>query len=292
MSAGDLLRALVFLTCVAVICLLAAARYTAVVPVLALVGVICLLYGRFVEPYWLEIKHVSIPSKRIRPGTSLRIVHFSDLHSGAGPRLEARLPELIAAQKPDVIVFTGDAVVNARGLPLAHGLFAALSSIAPVYAVRGNHDHPFKDKVFAVNGVHDLERDVAELEVRGNRVYILGAADRSDDALPALVRSTPEDGFHILLYHRPDEIERIAALGGIDLYCAGHTHGGQVALPWYGAIITLTKLGKKYESGLYRVGDTYLYINRGLGMDRPRVRFLARPEITVLDILPAYTTGT
>jgi predicted MPP superfamily phosphohydrolase len=62
-----------------------------------------------------------------------------------------------------------------------------------------------------------------------------------------------------------------------------------VALPWYGALITFSKFGKKYESGLYRVGTTTLYVNRGLGLEPrpgPQVRFLARPEIAVFDILP------
>jgi predicted MPP superfamily phosphohydrolase len=73
----------------------------------------------------------------------------------------------------------------------------------------------------------------------------------------------------------------------IDLYLAGHTHGGQVALPFYGALITLSKTGKKYESGLHHLSNTYMYTNRGIGMEggkAPRVRFCARPEVTVIDI--------
>ena len=76
----------------------------------------------------------------------------------------------------------------------------------------------------------------------------------------------------------------------MDLYCAGHTHGGQVALPLYGALITLSKYGKRYEAGLYHEKDTWLYVNRGIGMDggfAPRVRFWSVPELTVIDIRPA-----
>ena len=93
----------------------------------------------------------------------------------------------------------------------------------------------------------------------------------------------------MLLYHYPDMIEE-AAGPKLDLYLCGHTHGGQVALPLYGAMITLARHGKKYESGRYTVGGTTLYVNRGIGMEGgrvPRVRFCARPEITVLDIVPA-----
>jgi predicted MPP superfamily phosphohydrolase len=80
----------------------------------------------------------------------------------------------------------------------------------------------------------------------------------------------------------------------VDLYLCGHTHGGQVALPLYGALVTLSKFGKKYESGMYTVGDTILYVNRGIGMEgglTPKVRFLARPEITVFDIVPKEETA-
>ena len=78
------------------------------------------------------------------------------------------------------------------------------------------------------------------------------------------------------------------ARNNIDLYLAGHTHGGQVALPFYGALVTLAATGKKYESGLHQLGNTYIYTNRGIGMEggrAPRVRFCARPEVTVFDIV-------
>lgn len=88
------------------------------------------------------------------------------------------------------------------------------------------------------------------------------------------------------MYHSPDLVEDLPP-NAVDLYVAGHTHGGQVALPFYGALVTLSRFGKKYEAGLYHVGDTTLYVNRGIGMEggpAPRVRFCARPEITVFEI--------
>ena len=75
---------------------------------------------------------------------------------------------------------------------------------------------------------------------------------------------------------------------GVDLQLSGHTHGGQVRLPLYGALLTLSAMGKRFEAGLYRLGEMALYVNRGLGMEggaAPRVRFLCRPEITVFDLL-------
>ncbi|UCD15100.1 MAG: metallophosphoesterase, partial [Candidatus Omnitrophota bacterium] len=89
--------------------------------------------------------------------------------------------------------------------------------------------------------------------------------------------------------HSPDLAQDLEGLN-IDLYLAGHTHGGQVNVPFYGALITCSRYGKKYESGKYRVNNMVLYVNRGIGMeggDAPRVRFLCRPQITIFDIGPA-----
>src|SRR4030095_12196171 len=92
--------------------------------------------------------------------------------------------------------------------------------------------------------------------------------------------------------HYPDLIKEVASLK-VDLYCAGHTHGGQVALPLYGALITFSKYGKQYEAGLYHEGETWLYVNRGVGCEggnAPRVRSWARPEVTVIEVSPNGST--
>jgi predicted MPP superfamily phosphohydrolase len=84
-------------------------------------------------------------------------------------------------------------------------------------------------------------------------------------------------------YHSPDLIEA-ASERGIDLYLAGHTHGGQIRLPLYGAIATSSIYYKEYEAGLFQLGRTYLYVSRGLGLEgasAPRARFLCRPEVAV-----------
>ena len=86
------------------------------------------------------------------------------------------------------------------------------------------------------------------------------------------------------MYHTPDLVETAAELG-VDFYLAGHTHGGQIRLPWLGALMTAPKYGKQYEAGLYRIASTQLYVSRGIGMEglgMPRVRFLCPPEIVEL----------
>lgn len=95
------------------------------------------------------------------------------------------------------------------------------------------------------------------------------------------MRQLPPDAFTILLYHRPDLIEA-AAQAGVSLQLSGHTHGGQMRLPGWGALVTGSSFYKKYEMGRYQVGSTTLYVSRGVGMEgrgMPRARFLCPPEM-------------
>jgi predicted MPP superfamily phosphohydrolase len=104
--------------------------------------------------------------------------------------------------------------------------------------------------------------------------------------LAQAMTDVPADGFTILLYHSPDLI-REAAAHQVDLYLGGHTHGGQLRLPIYGAIITNSLYGKKYEAGLFREGETTMVISRGIGFEgggMPRARFLCRPEIVSIEL--------
>jgi predicted MPP superfamily phosphohydrolase len=96
------------------------------------------------------------------------------------------------------------------------------------------------------------------------------------------------DAYTVLLYHSPDLIAE-ANNRGIDLYLGGHTHGGQLRLPLYGAIVTSSAYGKQYERGLFQHEDTTMYITQGIGFEgggMPRARFLCRPEIVRLELAP------
>jgi uncharacterized protein len=256
----------------------------------ALLGTLCIGWG-YVEPHWPVVTHARIASAKIPSGTRpIRIAHISDTHCDPSPVLEERLPDLVAAERPDIIVFTGDALNESESLGIFLRLMTRLDRIAPTYAVRGNWDvwyWHWKD-LYQNTGVRELNGTGEIVDVAGAKLWVSGVAVENESKVEQALAGAPEDAFTVFLHHYPDEIYEVARRR-VNLYCAGHTHGGQVALPFYGAIITLSKFGKRFENGLYRVDDTWMYVNRGIGMEggpQPRVRFFARPEITIIEVAP------
>ena len=256
---------------------------------LALAGIGCGLYARFVEPWWLEVTYTEIASPKVA-SEPIRIVHFTDTHSEADPRTEEDIPAAVAEQRPDLILFTGDAINDPNGLATFNRLMRRLAEIAPVYAVRGNWDiYRYARHVdFQAVGADELIGPRVRLDVRGTPVSLIGAPALVWGQAAQALAAAPNERLKIVLYHYPDRIPAAAELGA-DLYLAGHTHGGQIALPFYGALVTLAEHGKRFESGHYRVHAMDAYVGRGLGLEggrAPRVRFCARPELTVIVIKP------
>lgn len=258
---------------------------------LALFGFGCFAYAYFIEPYWLSVRNIKIKSAKLpKGGEPIRIVHISDIHSDAKPRLEEKLPSAIAAQKPDLIVFSGDSLNSPEGLPVFRKCLTEISKIAPTFVVRGNWDAWYwkNQDLFSETGAKQLNGTAERLKIHDIPIWLAGVFVESEGKLLETLKQIPKNEFSIFLFHYPDLIEEVSR-AEIDLYCAGHTHGGQVAMPFYGALVTFSKFGKKYEGGTYQVGRTWLNVNRGIGMEggnTPRVRFLARPEITVIEIIP------
>jgi len=263
-------------------------RKDVVVLVLGTIGVLCVLYGLLIEPFWLAVEHVRLSSNKIHKGETVRVVQISDLHCDATTRLEDKLPGVISAEKPDVIVFTGDAINMPQGLPIFRNCLQRLAKIAPTFVVKGNWDAWFFKNLdrFGGTGAIELTGKPIKVRIKDSDVWIGGLPVGTSNSVQEVLKDVPEQDYRIFLFHYPDYIEEMAK-NKIDLYLAGHTHGGQVALPFYGALITLATTGKKYESGLHHLGNTFMYTNRGIGMEggrAPRVRFCARPEVTVIDI--------
>lgn len=256
---------------------------------LAVIGIICFFYGYFVEPYWMEVKSVEVQTEKLKE-VSFKIVHISDTHCDKKIRNEKKMVEIVNSIKPDIIIFTGDTINTRAALETFKETMKNLKANINKFAVRGNSDVWYWSDLglFGGTGFKVLDHDVITIEKDNEVIKLFGISVEHKESYSQLLKNTSKEQFNLLLYHYPDLIEDLEELN-IDLYLAGHTHGGQISLPLYGALITLSKYGKKYESGKYIVGDTILYINRGIGMEGgivPRVRFWARPEITIINIVP------
>jgi len=260
-----------------------------VLHVVAILGIGCLLYGLFIEPNRIEVNIVPIETSKLK-SAKFRIVQISDLHCDRKVRNEERMVELINGLNADVVVFTGDALNTAEALPLFKDTMRSLKASLGKFAVYGNFETRFWRRLdlYGETGFELLNARSVPISKEGETTYISGLSCDNPGGLETVLSTVGSDNFSVFLYHFSDLVESLERRN-VDLYLSGHTHGGQVALPFYGALITLSKFGKKYESGLYQVGETTLYVNRGIGLETrpaPQIRFLARPEIAVFDIGP------
>jgi len=253
---------------------------------LAVIGLFCFAWGFFVEPYRLEVNSVSIKSKKLT-AASIRLVHFSDIHCDKTPLNENKLVELVNQLEPDIIAFTGDCLNTTDALDRFKRTMKKLNAKIGKFAVHGNIDTKCYPDLYTDTDFQLLDAKIITLQ-KNNQNFSITGLSSNNTSVSGHVPTAPEGTFNIFLYHKPELIEQMPGKN-IDLYLCGHTHGGQVALPFFGALVTCSKFGKKYEAGLYNVGSTKMYVNRGVGCDGgylPRVRFCARPEITVFDITP------
>ncbi len=250
----------------------------------------------YVEPFRLQISYVQVPA----PVASLhlRIVQLSDLHFERTTKRERAVLEIVRQLQPDLIVLTGDNLNTSylddpTAQQDARDFMKQLSAPYGVYAIAGTPTTDTPEALAAVLGglpnITLLQDEVYRLDVRGRPVYLVGITNRKGRVdrpiLQRVMQQVPADAPTILLYHTPDLIAEASA-AGVDLYLAGHTHGGQVRLPWYGSVITSSAYGKRYDAGRFQVGPTTLYVSRGIGMEgrgMPRVRFLCPPEVVEIE---------
>ncbi len=248
-----------------------------------------------IEPHWLQVRRVKISTAKLEQ--PLRVAVVADLQTDAPGPYEARAIQQVMAAQPDLILMAGDYIhewerdAYISDLAALNALFKDAKLRAPlgVYAVRGNVDEPgLWTQVFAGLPVTTIEEtetlDLGSLVLTG---LALEDAFRANLVVNAQTEATTTTRFHIVLGHSPN-----FSLGDIqaDLLIAGHTHGGQVQLPFLGPIMTLSAVPRSWASGVTRIdaGKT-LVVSRGVGMERhnaPRLRFLCRPEIIILELLP------
>ena len=259
-------------------------------------------HSTFGEPKEFKVETVQIALKRLSPMFSgFRIVQISDIHMGGwmNPERLQLVAELVIAQKPDVLLITGDFLKGSsfteaakQGIKDLTKVLRPLAAAIPSFAVLGNHDyHTNPDairKMLRLCKITDLTNAVFTVTRDGGSLHLCGVDDvrHGDVRLNDVLAQLGENSAAILLAHEPDFADISAATGKFDLQISGHTHGGQIVVPFYGPPV-LPLSGRKYPSGLYKVGDMFQYTNRGVGTDRLAIRINCPPEITIFELKSA-----
>lgn len=250
-------------------------------------------YASIFEPKMLDITRITLHQKRLPAAfDGIKIAHFSDLHLGFHMDAEdaKRITGAINRERPDLICFTGDMVDGPIDAVIeAVRPLSALKAPLGVLSIVGNHDFDDVKRLMMLQeqaGFTVLRNGNVLLKRNGGRMAVAGLDDLllgSPNPEKAL-KGIPEKMYTLLLMHEPDYAD-IAAEYPFDLQLSGHSHGGQIRLPWAGAVITPPG-SKKYITGLYKIGvrGMPLYVNRGIGMTRLPLRFLCKPELTILTL--------
>ncbi|WP_042456093.1 metallophosphoesterase [Neobacillus dielmonensis] len=256
----------------------------------------CYIYANQIGPYLLDIQEIEMTHPLIPSSfNGVKIVQFSDTHLGFHYSLSQfrKLTKIIKQLTPDIIFFTGDLMDEPNRFMQINELIPLLDDLtAPLgkYCIFGNHDHGgygselYRNVMETTNFTVLLNQSEQIKLSDGSSICLLGI----DDAMlgkpdfSKAQKNIPEHQFKLLLSHAPD-LADIAAQYHIHWQISGHSHGGQVKLPFAGALVT-PPFGQIYPEGLYTIGSGHqltLYVNRGIGTTRLPFRFMARPELTV-----------
>ncbi len=256
--------------------------------VITIIGFALLVWSFRIEPNLLEIRHYTLQSPKL---AGLRIVYATDFHIAKKDKKRLnKIIEAINEQHADLILLGGDFIKGHNDLKTMspERIAAKLRKLqAPlgVFSVLGNHDwyiggRKMKHALQAA-GIVVLENDNEILRHNGQKFTLAGVADKITcvaDAAAAL-KDTPEP--RILLTHTPDVFPDINE--SVDLVLAGHTHGGQVKLPFIGAPIVPLEHGRRYAEGLIEENGRKMIVSKGLGTSRISVRFNCKPEIVIIE---------
>lgn len=271
------------------------------------VGGLALYAGEF-ERHWLEVVRKEIVIGGLPASfDGVRLAQLSDIHLDefTEPFLVREAIDQINRARPDYVLLTGD-YVSAEVLPRHLTVEAARQcgnlldrmECRQRYAIFGNHDvwagEEEVGEALRTNQIQVLSNACLPLERHGSRIWLSGLDDPvcgrpdPDRAIPPAVRNIPNEPV-ILMCHAPDYVDELLldpAGRAVSLVLSGHTHGGQIRLPFLGAL-RLPPGGQKYVEGLFHLGTTQLYVNRGIGSVGVPFRFDCRPEITLFTLRAA-----
>ena len=258
-----------------------------------------LLYSRFISTSGLKVKEYKIVNENISDNFhGLKIIHISDIHFGSiinSKRLE-KLVEKINFIKPDIVVLTGDLIdrdtkLNEQDIEDISNNLKKINANIEKYAIRGNHDYYFSDwETIIENGNFiNLDNNYDYIYKDGYEpILITGLSSiqdstdfttRYDNLHQEIENQDINSIYQILLIHEPDLIDNIT-LNNYNLVLAGHSHNGQIRLPFIGSLIKVDG-AKKYYDEYYQIEDTQLYISGGIGTSNLDFRFFNKPSFNL-----------
>lgn len=256
------------------------------IPALIAVGILGLLYVLF---FWenrrFKVTHETIAHRSI--AKPFRVVQVSDLHDRRFGTEQSKLLAAIREAKPDLIVITGDLFNRHNERACKNALLFAEKAvaIAPTYFAEGNHECSLKRTgkryvdAIARSGVRVLRNaavDLPQCRLIGLKQYATAKQ---------LQRLSDPDRFNLVLAHRPELFPEYAKTDA-DVVLSGHAHGGQIRLFRHGVYAPGQGFLPKYTEGVHRIGDTVLFVSRGLGNTIAAPRVFNTPELCVLDLVP------
>jgi len=269
-------------------------------------GIICgalagaaFIEGFLREPFQLDVTGLTIASPWLPAGFErMKIAQLSDLHLHHVSRAYRTAIDVIRRERPHLVVITGDLVDHPEQTSACLAFLSDLRAAAgvPVVVVSGNWDHrafPTKQSIAAWHkhvqaetGIRVLANQNVILRRHGDRMWLVGTDDPyfGHADLDASFKGVPDTAFALVLTHAPEAFEELAQRPAARLVLAGHTHGGQVRLPFIGAVRVPSRYGTRFARGLSKLGDTFFYVNAGMGMSHLPIRFLCRPELTFITL--------
>ncbi len=253
--------------------------------VLGLILAALLGYARWIEPSWLEVTRHQVS---VEIGQRLKILQLSDLHTHAFGSREAKVLEIVRRESPDAILISGDTISNEGDWNSVGILLGQLRAPLGVFLVRGNWEHwrpdPDELKTYRKSGVKFLNNEAQPLT---EKLWVVGLDDSlagNPDPQRALAK-VPSDVFKIALFHSPEYFDSIGSR--VDLGLAGHTHGGQLRIPFLPPF-WLPEGSGRYVEGWYAQGASRMYVSRGVGNSIFEMRFNCRPEVAVFQFEPRH----
>jgi predicted MPP superfamily phosphohydrolase len=254
------------------------------------------VWGVFIRRRWVKTRQVEILIPGLPPEfEGYRVAQLSDLHiGGLTPRRWGQAwAERSNAAAPNLVVVTGDMVSS--GVNFHADIADVIGSLRAedgVYVSMGNHDY-FGDgepliSLLRAKGAVVLRNEGTTVTRGEASMFVAGVDDtwtRRDDLNRTMADRSP-GAFTLLLAHDPG-LFPAAVKHGIELVLSGHTHGGQVALPFFPKLLSLGKLAHRFHLGVYRDGDSTLYVHPGLGTTGPPIRLGVAPEVAILTLRAA-----